>query len=303
MSFDLPALEAAVAAHGPVMRLLIVSAAGSTPRGAGCTMLVWQDGMIGTIGGGVLEYEAVAKARQMLSSGAKYQRENLALGPALGQCCGGAVVLVTERFCSGSLPKTLPFARGPGPVSPKARATQLQPGALPVELDGCLIEAAPAAPQPVWIFGAGHIGRALAAVLAPMPDLAVTLIDISQARMPTIAGTTPIVVADPARLARSAPQNAWHLVVTHSHALDLAICHALLQRGFGSAGLIGSATKWARFRKRLGALGHDNAQISGIACPMGDPSLGKHPQAIAVSIAAALLSPSVESLMQRETAV
>ncbi|HEY0274759.1 MAG TPA: XdhC family protein, partial [Paenirhodobacter sp.] len=86
-----------------------------------------------------------------------------------------------------------------------------------------------------------------------------------------------------------APADARHLILTFSHALDLDLCHRLLRHGFSRCGLIGSASKWARFRSRLSALGHSDAQILRIACPIGDPTLGKHPQAIAVGVAAALL--------------
>ncbi|MBQ0748643.1 MAG: XdhC family protein, partial [Roseovarius sp.] len=94
-----------------------------------------------------------------------------------------------------------------------------------------------------------------------------------------------------------------HVIVTHDHALDLELCHQLLQRPFASAGLIGSATKWARFRQRLAALGHTDAQISRISCPIGDPNLGKHPQAIALGVAAALLKePGLRAADRRRTA-
>ncbi|MFN3577396.1 MAG: XdhC family protein, partial [Tabrizicola sp.] len=86
-----------------------------------------------------------------------------------------------------------------------------------------------------------------------------------------------------------APTDAEHLILTFSHALDLELCHRLLIRGFRSCGLIGSATKWGRFRSRLAALGHDAAAIGRIRCPIGDPRLGKHPQAIAVGVVAELL--------------
>jgi xanthine dehydrogenase accessory factor len=86
-----------------------------------------------------------------------------------------------------------------------------------------------------------------------------------------------------------APRDAHHLIVTYSHALDLDLCHAALSRGFASAGVIGSATKWARFRRRLAQLGHAPAAIDRIDCPIGDPRLGKHPQAIALGVAARLL--------------
>jgi xanthine dehydrogenase accessory factor len=95
--------------------------------------------------------------------------------------------------------------------------------------------------------------------------------------------------AEPAALVRYAPRHADHLVLTRSHELDLQLCHALLLHGFASLGLIGSQTKVARFRSRLSSLGHTAAHISRIACPIGDPALGKHPQAIAVGVAAALI--------------
>jgi xanthine dehydrogenase accessory factor len=98
-----------------------------------------------------------------------------------------------------------------------------------------------------------------------------------------------VPASDPAMLADHAPVGAEHLVLTYSHALDLELCHRLLLRGFRTCGLIGSATKWGRFRSRLKALGHSVDAVARIQCPIGDPSLGKHPQAIAVGVVAALL--------------
>jgi xanthine dehydrogenase accessory factor len=116
-------------------------------------------------------------------------------------------------------------------------------------------------------------------------------VDISTERFPEVApsAVTLVPVADPAVLADHAPVGADHLILTYSHALDLELCHRLLLRGFRSCGLIGSATKWARFRSRLRALGHGAGQIDRIRCPIGDPGLGKHPQAIAIGVAAELL--------------
>jgi len=100
---------------------------------------------------------------------------------------------------------------------------------------------------------------------------------------------TMLPAADPARLIPHAPQNAEHLILTYSHTLDLALCHAALTHGFAQCGLIGSKTKWARFRSRLAALEHSTQTITRITCPIGDPSLGKHPQAIAIGVAAQVL--------------
>jgi xanthine dehydrogenase accessory factor len=135
------------------------------------------------------------------------------------------------------------------------------------------------------------VGRALVAVLAPLPRIAVTWVDVSRERFPDVVpeGVTVVPAADPAVLADHVPEGAEHLILTFSHALDLELCHRLLNRGFRSVGLIGSGTKWARFRSRLLALGHQAAEVGRIRCPIGDPSLGKHPQAIAVGVVAELL--------------
>ena len=145
--------------------------------------------------------------------------------------------------------------------------------------------------KPVWIWGAGHVGRALVGVMAPLPDVAITWIDTDLARFPDIMpdGVRALPAADITRAVTLAAPDAHHVILTFSHALDLALCDGLLRHGFAGCGLIGSATKWARFRGRLRALGHDERQIGRIDCPIGDPSLGKHPQAIAVGVAAAFL--------------
>lgn len=289
MSLDLPALRAAVAAHGTLVRILVVRVAGSAPREAGASMLVWEGGEAGTIGGGALEAEATARARAMLAGGPRLAQATEPLGPRLGQCCGGAVTLLWERFDAASLPSDLPYARalaaarGAPPAPP--------PGAPPLERGGWIAEAAPATPLALWVWGAGHVGRAVVAVLAPVPDRALTWVDLSPGLFPDAppAGVAVLPAADPVALVPYAPRDADHLVMTRSHGLDLALCDALLRHGFASLGLIGSLTKRARFRARLAALGHPPARILRIACPIGDPALGKHPQAIAVGVAAALL--------------
>lgn len=290
MSLDLPALCEAVARHGAVVRILIAAAAGSVPREAGASMLVWAGGEAGTIGGGELENRAVGEARALLSRGGGPLWRRIPLGPDLGQCCGGSVTLVWERFDRTTLPGAVPFARrleGSLPCPPLSPPA----GAAPLLRDGWLIEAAPSPRRPLWIWGAGHVGRAIVAVMAPWPGVAITWVDLGPERFPPTVpeGVTVLPAADPPALVPFVPKEAAHLVLTRSHALDLALCHALLGHGFDSLGLIGSATKWARFRSRLGALGHSPEAIGRIACPIGDPSLGKHPQAIAISVGAGLI--------------
>lgn len=295
--FDMRALELALAAHGRVARVVIAATDGSSPREVGAAMLVWDDGQSGTIGGGALEFAASAKARGWLAgadSGARVER--VALGPALGQCCGGAVTLWTEVFAALPAVQAVLVARGPGamPLAVKrmvaaARGQGVRPATGLVQ--GWLVEPVVEAERQVWVWGAGHVGRALVAVLAPLPGVAVTWVDVSSGRFPDAVPSEVTVVpaTDPAVLADHAPEGAEHLIVTFSHTLDLELCHRLLNRGFRSCGLIGSATKWARFRSRLGALGHGRDQVARIRCPIGDPALGKHPQAIAVGVVAEML--------------
>jgi xanthine dehydrogenase accessory factor len=143
----------------------------------------------------------------------------------------------------------------------------------------------------LWVWGAGHVGRALVSVLAPLPGVQITWVDVAADRFPEALpiGVQAVPAAKAAALVAHAPKGAEHLILTYSHALDLDLCHRLLTHGFARCGLIGSATKWARFRSRLAALGHAPGAIARIDCPIGDPSLGKHPQAIAVGVAAAFL--------------
>jgi xanthine dehydrogenase accessory factor len=300
MGFDLAELRAAVAEHGRVARVTIAALRGSSPREVGAAMLVWDGGQSGTIGGGTLEYEAARAAR----SGTPTGLSRYALGPDLGQCCGGAVTLLTEFYDDAALAAldTEIIARpvsgsGAMPISVKRMLAQARGQGLKPEpqlLDGWMIEPVHVPARPLWIWGAGHVGRALVQVLAPIPDLALTWFDTAPNRFPEDipAGVTVVPAAKPAELVRHAPANAEHLVLTYSHTLDLDLCHRLLGHDFAFAGLIGSKTKWSRFRSRLAALGHAPDRIADITCPIGDPSLGKHPQVIAVGVAAALMRPA-----------
>ncbi|MEP4198836.1 MAG: xanthine dehydrogenase accessory protein XdhC [Aliishimia sp.] len=240
----------------------VVDTKGSTPRESGTEMRIFSHAQMGTIGGGRLEFEATEIARDMLAQGKTQTRHSFPLGPGLGQCCGGAVVL---DFIAGS--------QGRAPTH-----------------------------APLWVWGAGHVGRAIVAVLAPFKDPLITWIDTSHARFPTDIPDTvsPLIAADPLRVVAHAPKDAHHLILTYSHDIDLALCDALLRHGFSSAGLIGSTTKWTRFRKRLSALGHSETDIADITCPIGIPSLGKHPMAIAVGIATQLLNTGAPATVKRD---
>ncbi len=234
------------------IRVTVSATAGSAPRDAGTQMLVFADRIEGTIGGGALEWDAMAHARQMLVNGKDADQRTIPLGPALGQCCGGSV--------------TLDYTRNAALDEPLKRQ--------------------------IWVYGAGHVGRALVAILAALPDVQVTWVDSTVERFPDVipTGAHRLVAVDMARAARHAPAHAEHLVLTYAHDIDLAICNAVLSQPRRSIGLIGSATKWSRFRRRLEALGHTNDQICQIACPIGDPALGKHPTQIAIGVATAMIT-------------
>ena len=303
MGFDLAGLKAAVAAQGRVTRVVIAAIRGSSPREVGAAMLVWRTeggfAQSGTIGGGALEFEA---ARCAAAQGKPAVLSTHALGPDLGQCCGGSVTLLSEVYEAADLQALTSdvIARPAGgngdmPLSVHRKLSQVRnQGNRPATqlIDGWMIEPVHRPEPPVWIWGAGHVGRALVDVLAPLPDHAITWVDTAENRFPDSVpgGVTPVWAENPALLLPHAPSTAQHLILTYSHELDLALCHALLKHDFAFAGLIGSATKWARFKSRLAALGHEPAQIARITCPIGDPGLGKHPQMIAVGVAAQLLA-------------
>ena len=293
---DLQALSRALEAHGPLVRVVVAEVRGSAPRDVGAAMLVSSAGLVGgTIGGGALELEAIEAAQAMVTG----RVDRRALGPDLGQCCGGAVVLAYDVV------EELPEARdgvivrridgaAEMPLSVRRELGRLRGGNSERRLrliDGWLIDPVEERPHSVWVWRAGHVGRAIISTLAPLPDLQLTWVDTGADRFPDVVpeGVTVVPAKEPERLVPHAPADAYHLVLTYSHALDLALCDALLRHGFASAGLIGSNSKWARFRSRLAAAGHSAARIDSITCPIGDPALGKHPQQIAVGVSARLL--------------
>lgn len=296
MSFALDRMME-LAAGGPVARVVVAETRGSVPREIGAAMLVTADSVEGTIGGGALEFEAIARARASLDTG-RDRFDRMPLGPALGQCCGGSVTVLTEIWdisrlaeISGDVvarplpgrPQAVPLAVSRALADARAHGTRPDPSVL----DGWMVEPVARASRQVWVWGAGHVGRAIVGVLAPLPDLEIRWADSDAARFPDLvpAGVETLIAANPPDLVTLSPAHAEHLVLTYSHVIDLELCHRILARPFRSLGLIGSATKWARFRSRLAALGHSEPQIARIACPIGDPALGKHPQAIALGVA------------------
>lgn len=252
----------------PAVLVQVASTRGSVPREAGTWMAVFADALVGTIGGGHLEYQAIAKARAQLppaGQGVEGGQATLrfALGPALGQCCGGVVHLRFEPVSARDAP------------------------ALALRLAGGL--------TPVALFGGGHVGQALAQVLAPLP-FSLTWIDSRDGVFPAVAPGVVCEHSEPvqAAVAGLAPQSRV-LIMSFSHAEDLDVVAACLQRQRARAdlpfvGLIGSQTKWAAFSHRLAARGFTPGELAHITCPIGVPGIiGKEPEVIAVAVAAQLL--------------
>lgn len=302
--FAISEIEEHVRAAGKVVRIVIADHKGSTPREAGTSMYVTESGQFGTIGGGALEYDAVAKAKNLLNRSGDWQRSFLKvpLGPSLGQCCGGAVSLLLESFGEVELAhlKNLdgPFARPihsgvlasePLQVQKYRRDNRAGLGCGVSLQNDWLIERLVSPNQPVWVYGAGHVGRALVSVLSGLP-FALTWVDSARDRFPQVipSQVDRLVAANPADAVKHAPDEAVHLVLTYSHAIDLEICRRVLSRPFGQLGLIGSDTKRTRFLRRLSQAGLDASRLQ---CPIGDRSLGKEPMAIAVGVVSELLKP------------
>ena len=289
-----------LAALEPVARVVVAGTQGSVPREVGASMLVTTDGLGGTIGGGALEFEAIERARVLLAE-SRDLLERKPLGPALGQCCGGAVTVLTEIWDAERLSgiegdlvaRALPGTTGEMPLSMRRMLSRARSSGDVISgmIDGWMVEPVAKPTREIWIWGAGHVGRAIVNVLAPMPELKIRWADSGRDRFPDVipASVEELIAENPADLVSLAPAHAEHLVLTYSHALDLEICHRVLGRNFARLGLIGSATKRARFRSRLKTLGHSEAQINRMDCPIGDPSLGKHPQQIAVGVAAEVI--------------
>ncbi|CAO3436985.1 xanthine dehydrogenase accessory protein XdhC [Azospirillum doebereinerae] len=256
----------------PAVLITVAEARGSTPREAGAGMLVGRDATAGTVGGGRLEWIAVETARRMLAEepgeGPSETLLDLPLGPATGQCCGGHVVLRLEKADDAT-------------VADLAEREWAEAAARPTLL----------------LFGAGHVGRAMAAALAPLPLRLLWLDERAQEFPATIPpGVERIVTGSPLDHVAAAPAGAGYLVLTHSHALDFDITEAVLRRGDAAyAGMIGSATKRVRFERWYGARGRDAAALARLTCPIGAALIGatlsgdKRPEVIAAVVAAEVL--------------
>ncbi|MFG0594765.1 xanthine dehydrogenase accessory protein XdhC [Delftia sp. WSY_9] len=264
-------------AQGPLCWVEVMDSRGSVPRERGAWMAVFADRVAGTIGGGHLEFDAIDRARSLLrgwamlgeqgSQGGQVATEHqhrYPLGPSLGQCCGGVVML---RFV----------------LVPQGRMDMLRERLQPPR--DC-----------VALFGAGHVGHALVRLLCNLP-YRVMWVDSRDSVFPEEEHElVQCEYSDPVQSAvADLPAGSQVLIMSFSHAEDLEVVAQCLsrQRQHGDlpyVGLIGSATKWATFRRRLRERGFSDAELDHVTCPIGVPGIkGKEPEVIAVAVAAQLL--------------
>lgn len=294
----------------PVARVVVGSLRGSAPREPGASMLVTAEAIYGTVGGGHLEWRAIAAARELLAAGQPGRVQRYILGTELGQCCGGVVQLWLDRWSAEDRALVADALAATGRGAAPALLSRLGPAGLQRELrsgggaglSGALLSGADdqwqlterlrPASEPLYLFGAGHVGQALVSVLAGLP-FTVHWFDPRPGLFPASPPehTLPQCSGSVAEWIAAAPPNARYVVMTHSHDLDYELCRAILLRGdFAYAGLIGSDSKAARFRSRFAREGLDPAQIARLNCPIGVGGIkSKWPAAIAVSVAAQLL--------------
>ena len=255
-------VEHLLAADEAVILVTVAAARGSTPRAEGTRMAVARIAIFGTIGGGRLEWEAIARARDMIAAGKASDRIELPLGPAVGQCCGGHVVLNLNRADEATVAEL---------VRQEARERQAEPQ--------------------VVVFGAGHVGKALIRALAPLPLRVLWSDTRAQEFPPAVGDRVQVDLSDPVEIARGAERGAAAVVMTHSHALDFTITELALGRGdLAYVGLIGSRTKRRRFERWFIARDGDSALLDRLVSPIGDLGVSdKRPEVIAALVTAEIL--------------
>lgn len=275
----------------------VVAADGSVPRGPGSRMVVTAGTFSGSIGGGRLEFLALAQARKILDHApGSWRLQDYPLGPLLGQCCGGKVRLLVERLDPARADWLAKAGKGgmlvtslEGDRIERSLAEGLAPTGTstrdnPLADEGWLVEALDTPPRPVLLFGAGHIGQAIMHASNGLP-LATSWIDT---RRELDNGALIASEEEAEILALDASEESCVLILTHDHGLDYRLVRAALRGRAGFVGLIGSATKRARFCSRLAKEGVDTSRLT---CPIGVPDItGKQPAVIAIAVLAQLLA-------------
>lgn len=256
------ALQAFFSANSGVIACTLTSVRGSSPRAEGTLMLVAREAIFGTIGGGALEYMVIDHARRLIAEGRADEAMDVPLGPEIGQCCGGRVK-VGLRYAD----------------APVRRAVTE------------MVAAEEAATPNVYVFGAGHVGRVLAQILALLP-VRLEVIDTRQDELDRLALAIPRRrVAMPEAVVRAAPNGSAFVIMTHDHALDFLIAQEALARSDSPyVGMVGSKTKRAKFASWYLEQGGTTATLDRLVLPIGAQGLGdKRPSVIAALAAAEIM--------------
>lgn len=255
-------LAAFLAANPDIIACELTAVRGSSPRAEGTFMLVAPGAIYGTIGGGALEYMVIDHARRLIAVGLAEEAMDVPLGPEIGQCCGGRVT-VSLRYADAGLRKSL--------------------------LERFAIEES-TKPE-VYIFGAGHVGRVLAQIMALLPVRS-EVIDTRQQELDLLpTGIAGRRVAMPEAVVRSAPKGSAFVILTHDHALDFLIAfEALAREDSPYVGMVGSKTKRAKFSSWYLEQGGHKAALDRLVLPIGAQGLGdKRPSVIAALAAAEIM--------------
>ncbi|MDQ8021576.1 MAG: xanthine dehydrogenase accessory protein XdhC [Moraxellaceae bacterium] len=297
--------------QGAQVLVTVAHTEGSAPREEGAGMLVSLQDTADTIGGGHLEWEAISHARDMLARRTDTDLHRFPLGARLGQCCGGVVWLAFERIepsailgwqgCAARVSRgervtrrlahdrSSEFSSGRDAENTDGNNTVSAGTLLQMGEDWQLSQSLQLQPFPVWLFGAGHVGKALAQLLPPL-GVQLSWVDSRDDAFdaPPAPGVDHVISEDPAREVDAAPPGTLFLVMTHSHAIDFDVVARILRRDdFSFCGLIGSQSKRVGFLRRLQARGLDTSRLT---CPIGVPGISsKQPEAIAIAVAAQLL--------------
>jgi xanthine dehydrogenase accessory factor len=323
----------------PAMLVTVMDVRGSAPRERGAKMLVTTSDLVGSIGGGQLEYQctriACERLRESEDASATFV-QRFPLGSNCGQCCGGVVEVLFEKVagaawvpdllgyydervpvvlatafaadgktrkfvvtaaeCRGYVASTAGQERA---IASAARAMlsaqSMAANRLRLEAPehlSLLLEPVMSSTFNLAIFGAGHVGSAVVAVMASL-DCNIRWIDsrrdVFPAKVP--ANVTCLESGSPQQEVAAMPANSFYLVMTHSHPLDFDICSQVLRRGdFAYCGLIGSVSKRRRFEKLMRKQGMQDAVLDRLTCPIGVAGIeSKKPEAIAIAVAAELL--------------
>ena len=286
---ELSRQKSAAGVDGEAVFVTVVSTQGSAPREAGTWMAVFAKNLVGTIGGGHVEFEASKQAREFLSRRDDLEpfEQRYVLGTNLGQCCGGVMTLRYEKYST---------------VGNKYAGYSLKTYINSAE-ESALNDPGSQSRQQIALFGGGHVGKAIVRILETLP-MQVMWVDSRDEIFPTeVPHNVVTEYSDPVQGAvNGLPSGSHVLIMSFSHAEDLDIVASCLQRQRDKGdlpfiGLIGSKTKWATFKHRLENRGFTEQELNHVTCPIGIAGIkGKEPEVIAVAVAAQLLQASLQKV-------